>query len=84
MRNRVGPTRRASIEIGIADEIGDEACGRPLVNLRGRSELKDFAGVHDGDPIRHRQRLMLIMRDEDEGDADFVLQPLELELHSGP
>src|ERR1700722_14611951 len=66
-----GPDAPRLDEIGIADEIGDEACGRPLVNFRGRSELKDLAGVHDGDPVRHRQRLMLIMSDEDEGDADL-------------
>src|SRR5580700_361324 len=42
-----GPDAPRLDEIGIADEIGDEACGRPLVNFRGRSELKDLAGVHD-------------------------------------
>jgi len=32
-------------------------------------------------PIRHGERLFLVVRHEDEGDAGLELQPLELDLH---
>ena len=40
-----------------------------------------MAGVHDRDPVGHRHRLLLVVGDHDEGDADVALDPLELELH---
>ena len=54
---------------------------RPVVDLRGRGELVDVARVHDGDAVGHRHRLLLVVRDHDEGDADVALDPLELDLH---
>ena len=53
----------------------------PVVDLRGGGELVDVAGVHDGDAVGHRHRLLLVVRDHDEGDADVALDPLELDLH---
>ena len=44
----------------------------------------DPAIGHHGDPVGHRHGLLLIMGDDDEGDADLMLEPLELELHLGP
>ncbi len=38
-------------------------------------------GAHDGDAIRHRHRLLLVVGDEDEGDADLALDALQLDLH---
>ena len=52
-----------------------------LVEIRRRAELLDPAGVHDRDSVRHRHRLLLVVRDVDEGDADVVLDRLQLELH---
>ena len=37
--------------------------------------------IEDGDAIGHRQRLALIVRDEDEGEAERMLQGLQLALH---
>jgi hypothetical protein len=42
--------------------------------------LRNPAFVHHRDPIRHHQRLLLVMRHVDEGDAQTVVQPLDLEL----
>ncbi len=39
-----------------------------------------MADVHDGDPVAHRQRLFLVVRDEDEGHADVLLERLQLDL----
>ena len=67
--------------VHVADEVGDERGGRPVVDLRRRGELVDPARVHDGDAVGHRHRLLLVVRDHDEGDADVALDPLELDLH---
>jgi len=40
-----------------------------------------LGAVHDGDPIGHRERFLLIVRDVDEGRPKLGLDPLELELH---
>jgi hypothetical protein len=37
--------------------------------------------VEDADPVAHRQRFVLIVRDEQERDADLPLQRLQLGLH---
>jgi hypothetical protein len=58
-------------EIGFADEVGDEAIGRSVVDLPGIADLQDLAGRHHGDAVRHGQRFFLVMGDEDEGDAGF-------------
>ena len=40
-----------------------------------------MARAHDGDAVAHGERLLLVVRDEDEGDAALALDALELELH---
>ena len=52
-----------------------------LVDLDRRADLLDAALVEHGDAIGHRQCLVLIVGDEDEGDADLALDLLELDLH---
>ncbi|MCY1298302.1 hypothetical protein D9M70_477830 [compost metagenome] len=53
-------------EIGLADEFGDEARRRFVVDLAGCTDLFDLALVEDGDAIRHRERFGLIMRNEND------------------
>ena len=72
---------RALEVVHVADEVGDERRGGAVVDLRRRRELVDLAGVHDGDPVGHRHRLLLVVRDDDERDADVALDALELDLH---
>ncbi len=48
--------------------------------FRGR-DLLDPPVVEDGDPVAHRQRLVLVVGDVDEGDADIALDRLQLGLH---
>src|SRR5581483_4080242 len=67
-----------------ADEPRDELVRRPLVDLRGRPDLLDPAPVEHGDPVAHRQRLLLVVGDVDERDPDLLLDPLELDLHLLP
>ncbi len=68
-------------QVGDADEPGDEvACGL-LVDLDRCAGLLDAAAVQDGDPVAHGERLLLVVRDVQEGDAHLLLDALELELH---
>ena len=60
---------------------GDELALRMLVHLRRRPDLLDLPLVEDREAIRHRQRLFLVVRDVDEGDADLALDRLQLDLH---
>jgi len=64
-----------------ADEVCDELGGRLLVHLARRAELLDAAAVHDGDPVAHREGLVLVVRHVHEGRPELVLDALELELH---
>ena len=68
-------------EIGFPYEVRDEAVCGVLVDLPRRADLQDAPRGHDRDAIRHRQRLLLVVGDEDEGDAGLVLHALELDLH---
>ena len=52
-----------------------------LVDLLGRADLLDAAVVEHRDPVAHGQGLVLVMGDEDEGDADLVLDRLQFDLH---
>ena len=37
--------------------------------------------IHDGEPVGHGERLLLVVRDQQEGDADAALQGLEFDAH---
>ena len=52
-----------------------------LVELDRGGDLLDPALVEHRDPVAHRERLLLVVGDEDERDADVALDLLELELH---
>ena len=67
-------------EIRDAEEVGDECRLRALVDVARRAELLDPAARHHREPVRHRQRLLLVVRDVEEGDADLALDRLELDL----
>ena len=79
--DRIPALDRPGKQVRRAEEAGDERRRGPLVELRGRAELLDPPAVHDGDRVRHRHRLFLVVGDVDERDADLVLDPLQLHLH---
>lgn len=64
-----------------ADEVRDELGLRLPVELRRRAELHQTAIGHYGDPIRHRQRFVLIVGYIDDRGAKPLLQALDLKLH---
>ena len=68
-------------EVGVADERGDERGAGRLVDLGGGVDLLDAALVHDGDAVAQRHGLALVVGDVEEGDADLVVDEVELDLH---
>jgi zinc and cadmium transporter len=64
--------RRLPVHRRRADEAGDEAVGRAVVELQRRADLLDAAVVHHDDAVGHGHGLDLVVRDVDRGG----LQPL--------
>src|SRR5262249_7023102 len=69
-------------EIGGADEIGDKPVAGPLVDLTRRANLHDPSFAHDGDFVRQRERLALIMRDINGREREFTLHAFEFKAHA--
>ncbi len=68
-------------QIDEAHEVGDQAIGRPRIDLERRAVLLQPAAVDHRDMVGERQRLGLVVGDIDEGDAGAALQALELDAH---
>ena len=64
-----------------ADEARNERIDRTFEHLTRRAGLADHAVLHHHHQIRHRHRLILAVRDVDEGDLEFALQPLQFLAH---
>ena len=75
---------RAGDEVHGADEAGNEGGLRVSVDLGGRADLLDPAGVHHRDRIGERERLLLIVRDEDGGQAEPPLNGVDLVAEADP
>ena len=69
-------------QIDVADELGDPARLRRLVELARGRDLLEPAGIHHADPARHRHRLFLVVGDDDEGHAEAALQLHQFELRA--
>src|SRR4029079_16371473 len=84
LRAETHPTALAAVavaefrveDVRRADEISDETGLRPLVVLARRADLHELSFVEDRHAIGHRQRLALVVGDEDEGYAELLLQCL--------
>ena len=81
-----GPRDDGVEDVHRADEIGDEGGGRAAVDLGRRADLLDAAAVHHHDAVGHGERLLLVVRDHDGGDAEPALQRLDLvaQAHAHP
>ena len=64
-----------------ADEAGDEARARRVVELVRRTDLLDHAVVHDDHAIGERHRLDLVVGDVDGRGAHLLVHPLDLDAH---
>ena len=67
-------------QVDVADEVGDVARVRLLVDLGRRRHLDDPAVVHHRDPVGDGHRLLLVVGDDDEGEAELLLEVDQLEL----
>ena len=65
----------------MADELGGKARLRALVDVFGRADLLNEAVAHDGNAVGEVERLLLVVRDVEEGNAGALLYVLELALH---
>ncbi len=85
--NGGGRSRRASPASGALEEVRDahevrhESGGGLFVDLGGRPHLLHAAAPEDGEPVAHGERLLLVVGDVDEGDAQRLLERLQLDLH---
>ncbi len=52
-----------------------------VVDLARTADLLHATGVHDGDPVGHRERLFLVVRHVDERRPELALDALQLRLH---
>ena len=57
----------------LADEIGDEAVARFVIQVVGRIPLLDAALVHHADPVGQRKRFVLVVGDDERG-GGFALE----------
>ena len=67
-------------QIDVADEVGDPARIRLLIDFRRRRDLHEPAAIHDADAVGERHRFALVVRDDDEGEAEPALKLHQLEL----
>jgi len=72
------PGRPALEDVVLADELRDEPGGGLPVDLLWRPDLLDAAVVHDGDAVRHRERLRLVVGDVDRRHAGLALDGADL------
>ena len=84
LRSHRVPPAVALEHVRHADEPRDELALGVLVDLRRRPDLLDSPLVEHGQAVGHRERLLLIVGDVDEGDPDLPLDGLELDLHLLP
>ncbi len=68
-------------QICVSDELRGVGGRGTVVNFARAGDLLEFSGAQQGDAIGHDHRFFLVVRDEDEGDADFALQRFEFDLH---
>ncbi len=81
LRKRERSATVAVEEVGAADEAGDEAVLRMVVELALRADLLDLAVAHDDEAVGHRQRLVLVVRHHDRGEAELALELADLDPH---
>ena len=65
----------------VPHELGDEPVRRAVEHLLRRCVLLDATVVEQADPVRHRERLDLVVRHVDRGRAEPLLEALDLRAH---
>ena len=68
-------------DVGAAHKPGHKAGAGFVVHLGRGADLHKLAVPHHGDAVGHGERLFLVVGDVDEGNAQLLLQGLQLQLH---
>ena len=83
-RGRAGVSHRAAVHRASADEVAGRGEHHPLLGRVGAGDLgRDAALVQDEDPVRHREDLGQVARDEDDPEAgrgELGDDPVDLDL----
>ena len=65
--------------------LSNEACYKTVfglvVNISRRTDLLNFAVIHNDHGIRHRKGFLLVMRNINEGNSNLLLDFFQLDLH---
>ena len=69
------------VHLRAADEAGDEAVDRVVVEVERRADLLDAAAVQHHDLVGHGHRLDLVVGDVDHGVAEVAVQRRDLDAH---
>src|SRR5260370_914180 len=69
------------VDVGDADESGDELALRPLVDVLGAAGLLDPSAIHHHDAVGGGHRLDLVVGDVERGVFVLVMQAEDLETH---
>ena len=69
---------------GKAHKVCNKGRGGPVKDLLGLANLQNVAGIHDNDPVCQGDGLLMIVGHDDGGDAQLLLDALDLHLHLYP
>ena len=61
--------------VGLADEAADEGVGRMILQVLGCADLLDHTAIQDCHAVSQTERLVLVVRNEEGGDARRVVDP---------
>ena len=75
------PGHGGAQEVRLAEEVGDEGRAGSFVERCRVAHLLEATAVHHRDGVGHGHRLLLVVGDVDEGQADLLLDPFQLDLH---
>ena len=79
--DRLRVEHRAVEQVGAADEARDERVRRPVVDLLRRPDLHEAAVAQHDDAVGERQRLVLVVRDQQRRDVLLALDAPDLVAH---
>ena len=67
--------------IALSDEVRHKSVDGFVIDILGTAGLQDLAPPHDQHPVRHGQGFFLVVGHVNKGDAQGLLDALQLQLH---
>ncbi len=78
----IGRPQRSSRMLAEPRKLATKQVGRLFVELHRGADLLDLAGIQHGDPVADRIGLLLVVGDEDGGEAEPLLQRAQFASHA--